>query len=183
MDHAVTRSLVRTLLAHPHGLPWRYQDIGLMGLALDDRRTYRLHLWDPESCVGEPPVHDHPYDFTSTVVAGELVNTRFHEDPDGVEYHRTRYTMGDEDDRWTDTVRLTGTATTLVAGDRYGQRADELHDSRQQPGTVTVIRQSFRPETSVLTVCRREEGWVSGRSRTPTPDEVTRVTAAALAWF
>ena len=83
------------------------QDVGLLGLWLDDRRECRLHVWDPDSRVGDPPVHDHPFDFTSTVVVGELVDTRYVEDPDGVEFARHRYRPDDEHDRRIDSVRLT----------------------------------------------------------------------------
>ena len=70
-----------------------------------------------------------------------------------------------------------------MAGERYSQLAAELHDSRQLPGTVTVIRQTFGP-TSELTVCRRGDApWVSGQARRATPHEVKRFTVAALEWF
>ena len=86
MDASLTRVLVRTILEHAEDHPWRMQEIGLLGLRLDDRREFRLHVWDPTDCEGDPPIHDHPYAFTSTVVAGELTNTRYRQDPSGVEY-------------------------------------------------------------------------------------------------
>ena len=184
MDNSLNRNLVRTILEHAEDYPWVLQEIGLLGLRLDDQREYRLHVWDPSSCVGEPPIHDHPFDFTSTVVAGEMTNTRYEEDPLGVEYHRVRYTPPDEDHRRSDTVRLSGTATTFTAGSQYHQLAHELHDSRQLQGTVTIIRRTFTPETTELTVCnRREAGWVSGRSRPAPPADVKRITATALELF
>jgi hypothetical protein len=180
LDHRLDQALVRTILEHAADYPWRLQEIGLLALRLDDRREYRLHVWDPDGCVGDPPIHDHPYDFTSTVISGELVNTRYREDPSGDEYCRERYSPQREDDRRTDLVRLVGTSTTLVAGDRYHHLAAELHDSHQAPGTVTIIRCSWldRPE---LTVCHRPDApWVSGQSRPATPHEIKRITAAAL---
>jgi hypothetical protein len=183
VTHALDRTLVRNILEHPADFPWRMQDIGLLGLRLDDRREFRLHVWDPESCVGDPPVHDHPYDFTSTVIVGELVNTRHLEDPSGVEYERHRYRPGAEADRCADAIRLAGVAETLRAGDHYGQRADELHTSHQTPGTVTVIR--CRPfQDPELTVCTAPgTRWVSGLARPATTDEVQRITGAALTLF
>ena len=70
MDNALNRTLVRTILEHAEDYPWVMQEIGLLGLRLDDTREYRLHVWDPSSSAGEPPIHDHPFDFTSTVIAG-----------------------------------------------------------------------------------------------------------------
>src|SRR3954467_5589547 len=131
MDHSCTQALVRTILEHAEDHPWRMVDIGLLGLRLDGRRRYRLHVWGPGYRVGDPPVHDHPYDFTSTVVVGELTNTRYVEDPEGVEYQRMRCSPADEDARITDSVRLSGAAEVWRPGDEYSQDAHELHDSRQ----------------------------------------------------
>lgn len=183
MSCTLDRALVLTLLRHAEELPWRMQDIGLMSLRLDDRRAFRLHVWDPGSDVGEPPVHDHPYDFTSTIIAGELTNTRYREDPAGDEYVRFRYAPGAEDGRRSDTVRLSSTATTFTVGHEYRQQAPELHASRQLPGTVTAIRCEWvtAPE---LTVCLRHEGsWRSGLGRDATRPEIRRFAASALAWF
>lgn len=180
MDLSLTRALVRTILLHPEDHPWRMQDIGLLGLWLDDRREYRLHVWGPTYAVGDPLVHDHPYDFTSLVVAGEMTNTRYVEDAAGRDYTRVRYSVADEDARTTDTVTLSGTATAFGAGDEYSQRADELHDSRQVPGTVTIIRMAF-VDTPVLSVCTNGEvPWVSSQARPATPEEIKIITATAL---
>jgi hypothetical protein len=184
MDNGLHKALVYQLLAHPEDYPWTVQDIGLLGLRLDDRREYRLHIWDSSLCVGEPPVHDHPFDFVSQIIAGQMIDTRYTEDPAGIEYSRTRYPTKNEDARRTgDTVRLSGTANTYPEGGHYSLGAHELHDSRQLPGTVTIIRMTFRavPE---LTVCRLDDlTWASGQSRPATREEVKQFTAKALAWF
>jgi hypothetical protein len=184
MDNGLERALVYQLLTHAGDYPWTMQEIGLLGLRLDDRREYRLHIWDPTLCVGEPPVHDHPFDFVSQIIAGEMINTRYTEDPAGIEFNRIRYPTKNEDaHRAADTVRLSGTATTYTEGEHYGLVAHELHDSHQLPGTVTIIRMTFR-EVPELTVCRRDDAtWKSGRSRPATSEEVKLFTAKALAWF
>lgn len=185
MSRTLERTLVRNILEHAAAYPWRVQDIGVLGLWLDDRREYRLHVWDPGDAMGDPPVHDHPADFTSTVLVGELLNTRYAEDPGGREYVRERYSPKDESVRRTDSVRLVGTPETLRAGDRYHQAAHELHDSRQVSGAVTLVRFEGAVDDCVeLTTCRLPDApWVSGRARPATPDEVERITSAALALF
>ena len=185
MENALDKVLVRMILEHAQDYAWRIQAIGLLGLRLDDHREYRLHVWDPSYSLEDPPVHDHPFDFTSRIIAGEMTNTRYTEDPSGIEYSRVRYSTADEDARRTDTVRLSGTATTFTEGGRYVQLAHELHGSWQLPGTVTIIRQTPRdvpvPE---LTVCHLHEArWVSGEARPATPEEVKIFTAKALEWF
>ena len=183
MDAGLTKALVREILTHAEDFPWRMQDIGLLGLRLDDHRKFRLHVWAPGYSTGEPPVHDHPYDFLSTVVVGEITNTRYQESASGTEYGRVRYLTSDDGVRRSDTVRLSATSATLKEGEQYAQLAHELHDSRQDPGTVTIIRCSFK-DVAELTVCLRDgDTFVSGQARPATLDEVKRITARALAWF
>jgi hypothetical protein len=181
--HGLERVLVRNILEHPHDYSWNFQEIGLLGLRLDDRREYRLHVWAPDRCVGVPVIHDHPYDFVSRIVAGELTNIRYEEDSSGVKYLRERYSPPNEELRTTDFVQLSGKAETYRAGDEYAQLAHELHGSQQLPGTVTIIRQTVR-EGRELTVCRPEETpWVSGVSRPASSSEVDEITSQALTWF
>jgi len=183
MSETLSKALVLTILRHAEDFPWRMQEIGLLGLRLDDRREYRLHVWDPSDRAGDPPIHDHPYDFTSEIIVGELTNTRHEEDPAGDEYIRFRYPPADEHLRRPDAVRLSSVATTLTEGGQYRQLAHELHASWQLPGTVTAIRCSW-VEVSDLTVCLRDEGsWRSGRARDATRDEIKAVAAKALDWF
>ncbi len=165
MSETLSKALVLTLLQHAEDFPWRIQDIGLLSLRLDDRREYRLHIWDPTVCVGEPPIHDHPYDFTSTIIAGEMTNVRYAEDPTGAEYVRFRYPPGAEAERQSDTVRMSSTEITYVEGGRYLQLAHELHGSWQRPGSVTAIQCAWI-EAPTLTVCLRDEAsWLSGQAK------------------
>lgn len=183
MDAEVDRSFVTGLLRRAGELSWTMQDIGLLGLWLDDRREVRLHVWGPGRGDKDPPVHDHPFDFTSTVIAGELTDTVYRADPGGDEYVRFRYPPGEEDRRRADAVRLSASATTYPEGAGYRHGTAELHSSRQLPGTVTVIRCAFVPVPE-LTVCHRDAGsWCPGRSRPATPGEVEAFTTAALGWF
>jgi hypothetical protein len=184
MGEATTsKALVFAILRHAEGFPWRMLDIGLMGLRLDEQREHRLHVWDPSASAGDPPIHDHPYDFSSAIIVGELSNTRYVENAAGDEYIRFRYMPPDEDQRRSDTVRLAAAVETLREGDRYRQLAHELHASWQQPGTVTVIRCSWN-EPRELTVCLRDEAsWCSGQARDATPEEIKAFTVKALAWF
>lgn len=184
MSETMTSSLVFTILRHADDFPWRMQEIGLMGLRLDERREYRLHVWDPSFAENaEPPIHDHPYDFTSRIVVGKLTNTRYLESAAGPEFDRFRYSPPDEEQRRRDTVRLSGTAENLGADDEYGQLAHELHSSRPQPGTVTLMRCSWGAPRE-LTVCLREGArWPSGRARDATREEIKAFTAKALDRF
>lgn len=178
---ALDRRDALAVLADPHAHPWRVQGIGLLSLRLDEGRERRLHVWDPAKAPEHPPVHDHPYDFTSTVVAGELTDTTWVEHPDGQGFRRERYRLDAEDDRAVDEVRLLATPRVLRAGEAYARRAAELHDSRQVPGTVTVIRCTWHEPTELSVCFRPGDPWVSAVSRLATPDEIERITAPARA--
>jgi hypothetical protein len=179
----LSKALVLAILQHAEDFPWRMQDIGLLGLRLDDQREHRLHLWDPTFSVWEPPIHDHPYDFTSQIIVGELTNARYEEDPSGDEYTRFRYSRVAEHLRRSDKVRLSGAATTFNEGGQYRQLAHELHTSCQLPGTVTAIRCSW-VEVSDLTVCLGDgDPWPSGQAREATRNEIKTFAAKALDWF
>jgi hypothetical protein len=43
--------LVRNILEHANDYCWSMQDIGLLGLRLDEQREYRLHVWSPDSAI------------------------------------------------------------------------------------------------------------------------------------
>ena len=173
------RALVRAILEQPLGQPWKLHDIGLLGLWLDPQRRHRLHIWDPGSSAVDELIHDHPLDFTATVIAGQITNTRYEEDPAGQTYVRDRNVPGAEHDRSTDRVNLSGTSSTYGPGERYDQSALELHSSAQVPGTVTLLRFTF-VEVPVVTTCRRPgTPWVSGSARPAEPDEIERFTALA----
>jgi hypothetical protein len=183
MHETLSKALVLTILRHAEDFPWRMQEIGLMSLRLDDRREYRLHVWGPSDWDGEPPVHDHPYHFTSTVMAGEMTDTVFEVDPAGDEYVRFRYSPGAEGERHSDAVRLSAKRTIFNEGSQYHHLAHDLHTSWQEPGTVTAIRCQW-VETPELTVCVRDEGsWRSGQGRAATRQEIKGFTAKALEWF
>jgi hypothetical protein len=180
IHESLTGALVRSILENPSGRRWVMQDLGLLALWLDEGKEHRLHVWDPGAAVGDPPIHDHPFDFTSTVIAGEMTNTRYEESTSGVEYQRERYSLPDEETRVADTIRLAGSATRFAAGQSYSQAAHELHSSDQTPGTITILRRAVKP-VSVLTVCRVPgSAWVPGRSRPASAAEVNRITTEAL---
>ena len=180
---ALDKDLVRTILEGALAYPWKIQELGLLSLRLDENREHALHVWAPQRFVGTPPIHDHPYDFTSQVIVGELTNTRYGEDPSGAEYLRERYALADESVRRADHVRLEGETDVIVEGDEYTQLAGVLHDSWQLTGTVTVLRRRFQP-VDELTVCRPEGSpWITGAARLASSAEIAAITAVALRLF
>lgn len=74
-----TEKEVLDLLKHPEGLPWTIQGFGMLRLYITDDQIWRLHIWDTEEMAVEDVTrtHDHPWDFDSRILSGELRNLRF----------------------------------------------------------------------------------------------------------
>lgn len=190
-----TAALVRDILAHPFRRDdWTLQGFGML-------RTYltpelRLHVWDSRYSNGASPVHDHPWDFVSYVVAGAVVNCRFAE------------SIGNEvlDDKqlsvWRRTIRpgeglqVIGTdvpvTLKVLSVDRVGARqwyfqdAAEIHESKPIDGTVTLVNRKRPVQMPDIARSYYAKGtsWVSGEPRKATPEEVESICAYSLArWF
>ena len=71
-----SRLLVENILRVPGGFKWQVQGLGMMRLYLSDK--VRLHIWDSSlKVVGVSAIHSHPWDMTSTVMAGRYKQHRF----------------------------------------------------------------------------------------------------------
>ena len=115
------QALVRTILEHAADYPWRMQEIGLLGLRLDDRRRVPTPRVGPERALGDPPVHDHPSTSRPRSSSGEMTNTRTRRIRPASSTAACATRPSNEDDRRRDTVRLSGVATTFTAGRQYHQ--------------------------------------------------------------
>lgn len=183
-------NLAKKILEAPAGVyDWSVQGLGMMRLYLSP--THRLHVWHNSLVVlGVTQIHDHPWDFVSTTVAGRLLNTRYVEAPveTGVSHMRATILCGQgacvrsEPRR----ARLVPVATEeLTPGSRYSQKAAELHRTAFDDGTVTLIERTFtRVDVDHATVFWPVgQHFVSAEPRPATPDEVERVRADALRLF
>lgn len=153
-------------------------------------RTYltkeiRLHVWDSRYAVKDVSLlHDHPWDFTSVVVSGQLMNARYVEDPRGDQYEYGTIQCGPGGGRRSDTKKITlrGVLPDVVlSGEAYTQKADEIHRTYFLDGTVTLVERTFRPDTEHARVFWPVGlEWVSAEPRPATPGEVAEITRTAL---
>lgn len=191
-DHRVTKALVKHLLQHPHSVEWTLQGFGMLRCYFEPE--LRLHVWDSAFKVpGVSDLHTHPWDFHSLVVAGEVRNYRF------LEVAGTSLGTGQAIPRRRQTIRcgegggLVGDPVdvflaeqpteTLREGETYTQKAEEIHKSLPEDGTVTVIERGFKEDTEHAYVYFRDE-WVSAEPRPATEAEVQQILAGSLArWF
>ncbi|MEU5977411.1 hypothetical protein [Streptomyces sp. NPDC047315] len=144
-------------VAHPNG----FVKLPLARVARDGRRLF-LHIW----VAGEEDaeIHDHRWDFASTVLRGALVNTTVDVAPqiehdDAAGYRVVHYRPRPGGYRFTpvradhDVVVTSRRTATLAAGTRYRMTARTLHRARALPGTVTLIARGapLRDHARVLT--------------------------------
>lgn len=144
------RLLVRKILERPIGYDWTVQGLGMMRIYLSDE--IRIHVWHSSLIVpGVTDVHDHPWDFESLVLAGELHNHTYFqsEEGKGSPYYQDLLLCGtgqlanDPSPVWLEPWRPDGRPQTYIPGDTYSQRYSEIHRSEFTDGTVTLVRRKF----------------------------------------
>lgn len=184
-----TAGQIRLVLASPEGRDWTIQGLGMLRLYLDEEHVERLHLWDPDRAEDEvSTIHDHPWDFESRILSGSMQNIRFHEANDprysipvaGAElFCGTGGHLLEETRR---TTRLIGIPDSglYLPGSSYQQDAPELHESWPMPGTVTVIRRTFKENRDIAHVYWAEDQkFVSAEPRPATEQEVMHFVGMA----
>lgn len=197
-----TRALIRAttlgLLQNPHGRTWQVQGLGML-------RTYltpeiRLHIWDKKLRVPNvSAIHDHPWNFRSYVVSGRLRQMRYEEcDPRALDSVGAKLygkqliqcgpqgsPMGNPTQVYLRPVKVTmtpfGELEQYVAGEWYEQRAEEIHESIPDDGTVTLVERHFREDTEHAKVYFTTPEWVSALPRSAMGAEVMDVVERALA--
>lgn len=177
----------RTILRHAGTFKWSLQGLGMLRLYLSPE--VRLHVWDRQSVVSDvSTLHDHPWNFTSYVLAGSIVD---------VEYDRTLPGSGAADAFIQQRIvcgpggHLAGDPVPVLLrekscrvygpGSCYTHLAQDIHESIPCDGTVTLIVRDFvgdRDHANVYYPIQMR--WVSAEPRPALPEEVTRITSKAL---
>lgn len=164
---SLAESKVREILRDPFGHDgWTVQGLGMLRL---DMGTQRLHIWDPDTALNQVvSAHDHPWDMDSRIYFGKQGNQRFTlreaEEVGGlvVQVSKVVCGVGSHLEGAPGAGRLVeaGAYESYGPGERYAMRAEELHDSFPEPGTVTVIDRGYRDDRSLATICwAGSSGW------------------------
>jgi hypothetical protein len=102
-----------------------------------------IHVWTP---LGDPDVHDHRWDLSSTVLAGRIAVERFEIASGGQSYGLYHHEPAQDDEgfllRWCEDVSLVAVDEQVYeTDDDYRGRAEELHRVRAVDGSaVTFFR-------------------------------------------
>lgn len=200
-----TRDEVRDLLEHPERCQWQVQGFGMLRTYLEGPTEPRLQVWDQRLATWHNnAIHDHPWAFTSVIVAGVLFNQRFdittyqkHLEPDMqgrglTNGHMTEIIPGTRGGQLSERpVRPCSIRPKPVEvysmGDTYSQTHREMHLTRYQQGTVTLIERFDREEADLARIA-----WYGGKTEQPpfvnpyeaSPQQVERTLRLALdTWF
>lgn len=180
--------LVKQILSKALSYEWTLQGLGMLRMHFD--KTWRLHVWDTRfafPCAS--PIHDHiQWDLESLIVAGRMTNIRYIEHAQGNQYmtQTIRAGMGcvvNDDMRPVKLLALS--PEDYRVGDIYRQQAKEIHESRPEQGTVTLMRKEHQNDgESARVFWPAGQQWGSAEPRVATKEEVGEITSYALKrWF
>lgn len=197
------RPMVLNILRNWARYKWSLQGFGMLRAYITDE--VRLHVWNAKFAVPNvTTIHDHPWNFESLVVAGQITNTRYKVYPCTASdeqitsrhlrmpFLKSQITCGPGGDNRTSEVKARGQRVWLIpseptiheAGDSYQQHAHEVHHTSYVDDTVTLVRREFLPDTEHAHVFfRADEEWVSAEPREATQDEVCAFIERALLRF
>lgn len=184
------RELVRYLLKNRLELPltdWTVQGFGFMRLRVDD--STRIHIWDARLReAGVSDIHDHTqWAFTSYILSGQIINTRYTIADAGQPYHMATLTCGiggGLHPQPVQTVRLyAGIPELYLPGMHYRQEPDEIHRTHAADGTVTLLRQERRKVDTARVFWPEGGSWGDAIPRQATKTEIDEVCGYALSMY
>lgn len=187
-----SKEIVRGILSKPHKFEWSLQGLGMLRLYLTDQ--IRLHVWSTRHAVESvSELHTHPWDFTSTIIAGCIVNTRYSRQiapACAVEkYWEQRLFCGPGGNligKPAIVELVERRQETYLEGDSYSQLSDEIHKSSPIDGSVSIIerRATSHPDHASVFWKQSDGEFVSAEARRATKKEINQITRNALnKWF
>lgn len=186
MVRNTVRGILRCSLAEPSIREWSVQGFGMLRTYLDDRCRFRLNIWDKSLAVPNVSiVHDHPWDFTSWIISGFLVNQRYRlSSLNGPLFKWANIVPGPDggiDRESGGLVRLdTCMQEHYAPGDSYKQNAFEVHATFPDDGCITVNDRFRVGEDKARVFWPTYTEWVDAKPRPATHDEIRRVLGRAL---
>lgn len=167
---------------------WSYQGLGMLRCYMDDRREHRLHVWNTDRAIENvSAMHTHPWDFESEILTGTVENVRYVRVADnrGELFDEYKLLCGENACTLSDPrpVYLTEFTDWSGPGNRYYQRASEIHRSKPTTGCVTLVQRTV-PEGKnpdhALVFTEHGKPWVDAAPRPATPQEILIFLGTAL---
>lgn len=173
----------------PTGYGWSVQGFGVLRLYIRD--IGRLHIWTKAlRYPGVSLVHNHSWDLASTVVAGELRNTKFTElseyDSRGEPHHAMRLLTGYESKPLTDARHcrlLEYPGQVYWPGNVYVQAASEIHRTDALDGTITLMARNEDQNGEADVYWPAGTEWGNAKPRAARPEEIRVAIEHAMRWL
>lgn len=185
-DFSKLRAMTHFILRNATAFEWRLQGMGMLQLRLTS--DMRLHIWDDRFAVPNVSmIHDHlQWGLHSTIISGELRNVRYADKKYmeyGEPYDYAVFEAGEgahmakpPECRWLaviDSIRYR-------PGESYVQQPEEIHETKAERGTVTIMSQFRTGSSQARIFWPRGTEWVSAEPRRATPGEITSIAENAL---
>lgn len=182
---AVISAMVYDILQRPSNREWSVQGFGMLRTYFGAADRFRLNVWTRVLAVPDVSIiHDHPWDFQSWVLAGAFRNVRYHPSVGSSNFLMQKIKTGPGGGPLTSPQECCLRAEaveTYYPGDTYHQRAEEVHASFYDDGSVTLNdrrRRGARDDAYVFWPLGTE--WVDAQPRPATDEEVWETTRVAL---
>lgn len=175
------RLLIRKILEDAN--QWSLQGMGMFRLYLSEQ--VRLHVWDTRFTVPNvSTIHTHPWDFESLVICGKIEN-KIYVQVDGENTHmRQKLLCGTGGGLVESPIECRlwmGDSREYRSSDRYYERADIIHESVPEDGTITLVTRFFQEDKDHAYVFwPTGQEWVSAEPRPATTEEIKEMKSLAL---
>lgn len=172
------------IMEHPLDFAWTTMGFGMIRTYLDPEKRYRLNVWTSKlRTAGVSDIHDHPWDFTSWILCGQIRNVRFVDHGDGTEaapgcvlpfQHVTIETgegggpVSPVTRRWLEALPM----EVYEPGQGYRQERREIHRTMAMDGTVTLNDRSPATPEHTARIYWPTGDWVNAEPRPATKAEI-----------
>lgn len=189
MNNTMVQALVKPLLIRWHDVEWSIQGLGMLRTYLDKDRKFRLHIWHSKLRVKDvSAIHDHPWDFESYVVAGQIQNMRYRLHQNGEPHQHVQIECGPGTTAAnmistydTQKLKVTHDSPEIIhPGHSYFQYADDIHQTFALDGTITICDRKLVRQDNHAHVYWESGPWVSAEPRPATLNEVEFMVKEAL---
>lgn len=187
------KPLVANVLQDEHR-KWTVQGFGFLRTYFGPAhapKMYRLNLWDHRFTVPSvSTIHDHPWDFSSVIVAGRFTNQRYAMQDfvgDKPTHMFTTIRTGEggglEKSAFEDCFLSPEIPEDYEPGDTYAQIANEIHETKFVDGAVTLNERIGDTEHARV-FWPHGTDWIDAMPRPATRDEVSAAVDNSLQrWF
>lgn len=191
-------SMVHNILINAHLFKWELWRTGMLRLDIDENTV--LHIWDMRyRDENVTLIHDHPFNLSSIVIAGKILNQRYWQYSPDARFARDRPELHFKQQRIvcgaagcvlsepTALVLQTAPVEIITAGQSYNQEHFVVHKTDAADGTVTLVRRIFPTNVdrySANVYVAGDKEWGDAKPREATTEEVADICLRSLAkWF